>query len=484
MLSALTTRSGEPLIVISILICGALARFVAGNSANSLSPSRDESHNVAVSLAATGRFADPFGDPIPYPSGPTAHVGMLTPLRSAFVYWLFGGDSPYAEFILYCCAAFLVCLSIWLCWRLAVVLDAPPAARLAAVAVAALAPLQFRLEMIESRNWEINLATVVLIWILLKLAESDINVLRRRSLVLIGASTGFLFILNSASGLAAILSAALFHKLRVPPRQWWIAPIFMVLVAGSLAGFWAERNIRELGAPILLRDNLGLELALSNHSGALHAADPSAAYFSRLKEIHPMWMAPGELDAKGGEVAYYHALGQEVRDWISAHPWEFLTLCGRRFIEFFLPPRWLWSLFWRGPVHLIGLRQLVVWAAALGGLATLFVMAPRQRPYAYVLVAVLGCSLPYILVQPTLRYRYMISTVLIFCALDGAFRLIAHIRANVPDKAERIRPAQSVGLDQDDHWPPRQRGWPRNAHHICNSGRGPVRMLKRNGDAQ
>jgi hypothetical protein len=455
-LSALTTsRSREPSIVIAVLICGALARFVAEVRANTLASFDTESYHVAVSLAATGRFADPFGDPFPYPSGPTAHVGMLTPLPSAFVYWLFGGDSPYAEFILYCWAAFLVCLSIWLCWRLAVVLDAPRAARLAAVAVAALAPLQFRLEMSENRDWEINLATVVLIWILLKLAESDINVLRRRSLVLIGASTGFLFILNSASGLAAILSAALFHKLRVPPRQWWIAPIFMVLVAGSLAGFWAERNIRELGAPILLRDNLGLELALSNHSGALHAADPNAAYLGRAKEIHPMLMVPGELDAKGGEVAYYRALGQQVRDWIATHPWEFLNLCGRRLIEFFLPPRWFWSLFWGAPaqVHLAGLRQLVVWATALGGLGTLLVMAPRRRPYAYILVAVLGCSLPYILVQPTLRYRYMISTLLIFCALDGAFRLIAHIRANVPGKGERVRPAQFVGLDQDDNWP-------------------------------
>jgi hypothetical protein len=71
-------------------------------------------------------------------------------------------------------------------------------------------------------------------------------------------------------------------------------------------------------------------------------------------------------------------------------------------------------------------------------------MAPWQRPYAYILVAILGCSLPYILVQPTLRYRYMISTLLIFCALDGAFRLIAHIRASVLGKAERVRPTQFV----------------------------------------
>ena len=76
--AALPTTSGERLIVISMLICGALARFVVGNSANDYSPLLGESHNVAVSLSTTGRFADPFG----YPSGPTAHVGMLTPLPS------------------------------------------------------------------------------------------------------------------------------------------------------------------------------------------------------------------------------------------------------------------------------------------------------------------------------------------------------------------------------------------------------------------
>ena len=428
--------AGEPLIVIAMLICGALARFLVGNSANSFTPIRGESHNVAVSLATTGRFADPFG----YPSGPTAHIGMLTPLPSALVYWLFGGDSPRAEFVLYCWAAFLVCLSIWLCWRLAVVLGAPRPARLIAVAVAALAPLQFHMEMNETRNMEINLATVVFVWILLKLSESDVDVLTRCPLALIGAWTGFLFILNSASGLGAILSVALFHWLRVPPRQWWIAPLFVVLVGGSLAGFWAERNMRELGAPIVLRDDLGLELALSNYSGALQAADPSAAYLSRLIEIHPIRMDAAELKAKGGEVAYYHALDQQVRDWIAAHPWEFLNLTGRRFIEFFLPPRWFWSLFWGGPVHLIGLRQSVIWAASLGGLATLFAMAPWRRPYAYILVAVLGCALPYMLVQPIPRYRYMISTILLFCALDGAFRLIAHIRENVRGKAAWARP--------------------------------------------
>ena len=126
MLSALTPRSREPLIVIALLICGALVRLVVPSGTTT--PYPFEVYNVAASLVTTGRFADPFG----YPSGPTAHVGMLTPLPSALAYWLFGVGSPRAEYLLTVWTVFLVCLSIWLCWRLAVSLDAPRGGRLAA----------------------------------------------------------------------------------------------------------------------------------------------------------------------------------------------------------------------------------------------------------------------------------------------------------------------------------------------------------------
>ena len=44
-------------------------------------------------------------------------------------------------------------------------------------------------------------------------------------------------------------------------------------------------------------------------------------------------------------------------------------------------------------------------------------------------MAVVAYSLPYVLVHPDLRYRYPISTLLIFCALDGSFRLSTYLRA-------------------------------------------------------
>jgi hypothetical protein len=229
MQSALTRRSREPLIVITLLVCGALGRLVLPSGTTT--PFRFESYYVAASLVATGRFADPFG----YPSGPTAHVGMLTPLPSALAYWLFGVGSPRAEYLLTIWAVFLVCLSIWLCWQLAVALGAPRAARIAAVAVAAFAPLYIAIELRE-RNWEFLPATVILLWILLRLAQADAGVFSRGWLVLTGALAGFLFILSPPAGLAAIVALGLFRLLRAPLRQWWIAPVSTLVVAGLLAG--------------------------------------------------------------------------------------------------------------------------------------------------------------------------------------------------------------------------------------------------------
>ena len=248
-------------------------------------PYRFEVYNVAASLVTTGRFADPFG----YPSGPTAHVGMLTPLPSALAYWLFGVGSPRAEYLLTVWAVFLVCLSIWLCWRLAVALGVPRGARVTAVAVAALAPLYVAIEVRYGRNYEAPSATVILIWILLKIVQADAGVLTRGWLILTGAWTGFLLVLSPPAGLATVLSLGLFRLLRPcslgnggsrqPPRSRW---------PGCSLARRAVRNMHELGAPIFLRDDFGLELAFGNYPGAVHPTDPRLAYWTRMTEIQPM----------------------------------------------------------------------------------------------------------------------------------------------------------------------------------------------------
>jgi hypothetical protein len=198
-----------------------------------------------------------------------------------------------------------------------------------------------------------------------------------------------------------------------------------------------------LGAPIALRDNFGLELDLSNHSGAVNSADPKAVYLARLEDIHPLTVGPGneKLRAAGGEVPYYNALGKEAEAWIASHPSDFLRLSAKRFVQFFLPPKWYWGTFGGGG-KIVSLRQAFIWIATILGACTLVLMAFRRRDYLYLLAATLVCSLPYTVIQPILRYRYLVSSMLIFLAFDGATRLARYFaeRRNA-DRQDAERPA-------------------------------------------
>jgi hypothetical protein len=237
-----------------------------------------------------------------------------------------------------------------------------------------------------------------------------------------------LFILSPPAGLAAVMAIGLFQYWKLRPRQWWIAPAAFIAVAGLLAGVWAERNMAMLGAPIALRDNLGLELAISNHDGAVHPADPFAGYISRMVEIHPIHSeaALEAMQAAGGEAPYYRRLGETAEAWIVAHPAQFVQLSAQRFFEFYLPPRWFWEQY--GHYGFVtSLQQFFSWAAAIAGLGTLGFMAWSRRGYGYLLIATLACSAPYVIIQPTLRYRYLVSTLLIFLAFDGIARLAAYL---------------------------------------------------------
>jgi hypothetical protein len=424
----------EGLAVGAILMCGALARLVWTSNGDQLRAVTTESHGIAVSLARIGRFADPFING----GGSTAHIGMLTPLPSAIAYWLFGVDTPLAEFALSIWAICVLSVGFWLAWRLSCVLDVPRFARMAGLAFVALVPLQFGLEVREGRSWEVNLAVVLLLWVLLRLAMAD----RRgttgaRDLAMTGAICGLLFIVSPPAGLAAVPAIGLFQLLRLPRAQWWIAPAAFAIVAGVLGGFWAERNLIQLGEPIALRDNFGLELDISNYSEAVDPGDPHAAYLARVREIHPLNIGPGadKLRAAGGEVPYYRKLGREAEDWIVTHPRDFLYLSTQHFAQFYLPPKWFWATFGTFPGRFIWLRQLLAWAAAIAGVCTAVAMSYRRRAYAYVLIAILGCSATYILIQPTLRYRYLVSSLLIFLACDGAARVAKRIHNRRPHVA-------------------------------------------------
>lgn len=407
-----------------LLAGGALAHLAWVVRAQNLKPYFSESHYIGVSLALRGTFADPFG----FASGPTAHVGMFTPLPSAAAYWMFGANTPAAEFALSLWSVAIVLLGVWFFWRLACELEMPRAARIGAVAFAAIVPLQFKLELREGRNWEVNLAVLMLVFILLRIVIADKkSAITTPWLLASGAIAGLLFIVSPPAGLAGTASLAIFQCLRIAPRRWWIAPAAFAIVAGLLSGIWAVRNVQALNSPIALRDNLGLEMAISEYDGAVHPGNPLTAFVGRLKGIHPIQSEAARVAMRksGGEVQYYRQLGARTQEWIALHPKSFLLLSARHFFQFYLPPLWFWYGY--GPLGpMAAIQQVLLCTIAILGACGLGFMAWRQRSYVYLLSALIACSLAYIVTQPTLRYRYLVSTLLIFLAFDCAARLMQY----------------------------------------------------------
>lgn len=426
-------------MVLTLLACGAIARLIWVLRAQNLAPYLSESHHIGAALARSGTFADPFG----FSTGPTAHVGMFTPLPSAAAYWLFGAGTRAAELSLSLWSLAVVLLGIWLCWRLACELEMPRIARMGAVAFAAIAPLQFKLELREGRNWEVNLAVLMLVFVLLRIVVADKKgFITTPWLLVTGSIAGLLFVISPPAGLAAAAAIALFQCLKTAPRQWWIAPVAFACTAGLLGGIWAQRNMQALNSPVALRDNLGLEMAIANYDGAVHPADPLAAFVGRSTEIHPIQSdaARGAMQRAGGEAPYYHQLGTRTWQWIFRHPADFLLLSARHFSQFYLPPLWFWYGY--GPLETAAeIQQFVLSAVAILGAGWLVLMAWRRRGYAYLLAAIVTCSLPYMIVQPTLRYRYLISTLLLFLAFDGVARAARYF---LPGKAAKEEPLRTA----------------------------------------
>jgi hypothetical protein len=173
-----------------------------------------------------------------------------------------------------------------------------------------------------------------------------------------------------------------------------------------------------MGSFIPLRSNFGLELAVANHPAAARGGDDKQIFLARMREIHPHTSrnAYDRMKLAGGEVAYAEKLGRETRAWIANHPLEFAQLSAKHVQQFFFPPAWFYSIN-DNSSQAVGIRQAIMWALALLGLAGVaLVMIQRRRRLDYLVIMVLVPVLPYAITQPILRYRYITYASMMFFA--------------------------------------------------------------------
>ncbi len=120
----------------------------------------------------------------------------------------------------------------------------------------------------------------------------------------------------------------------VSPGGWRLSRSATVLLTAVLAcllawGPWLVRNWRILGAPVLLKSNLGVELWLGNNPDAL-------AGFLHSQVEHAVYSNESErrLLLEMGEPAYARICFRRFADFVSARPGDFIVLTSRRVLHF------------------------------------------------------------------------------------------------------------------------------------------------------
>ena len=123
----------------------------------------------------------------------------------------------------------------------------------------------------------------------------------------------------------------------------WKASIFrahaaaLVLLPALIVSPWIVRNYLVFHKVIFIRDNLGLELAVSNNDCAAFSlrANLDSGCFQKF---HPNGgVAEASKVLALGEARYNEVRLHEAALWIAGNPGRFLSLCAQRFQAFWVP---------------------------------------------------------------------------------------------------------------------------------------------------
>ncbi|HEU4969893.1 hypothetical protein [Sphingomonas sp.] len=394
-----------------------------------------EAANVAISIARDGTFADTFARG----SGLSAHFTPSMTLVAGGVYTLFGVRTGAAELVLAALSIGLSLASGYLWYRVVREVGAPRWAALVALAMFCLLPMNFGLEVVAFRAWEGALAAAsAALCLLIALRLDRAAAPTWKGFTGLAIACALTFFVNQAIGLAVYGAMGLLLLRRFPVRRWLAAIGIAALCLIAVLTPWTVRNAVVFDRFIPLRSNLGLELSLANSPAATTGQDEHARFLNRLRTIHPLESEAAfqTMMRAGGEIAYADALGKQAKAWIAGNPGQFAALSLHHLREFYFPPAWQWNIYTEG-AQAVGLRQALVWGLSILGLLGALLLPKIYGSRAlYLAIFVLAPALPYVIVQPILRYRYLIFAPMMFCATI----LLVWILARMLSRA-RARPA-------------------------------------------
>jgi len=232
---------------------------------------------------------------------------------------------------------------------------------------------------------------------------------------------GLWFVLGVLWGLIALTNASL--MLCLPAMMVWIVwpqvrawrlgggtvvgAVLTCVAFGAVLAPWVVRNVRVMGAPVLTRDNFGVEL----YESTLERNDG----FPWGTTV-PLWTGDAEYKqyVNMGEIAFAKMRGEQAKERIRARPWRTAKWTLDRFL-----------FFWDGTPHAANghlanefLRQLSYSFLSVCGLLGLGLMLRRRVEGAGLFAAIfLLLPLPYYLVTVQPRFRHPMEPLIAVLAV-------------------------------------------------------------------
>ncbi len=368
---------------------------------------------VAESLVHGEGFANPF---LVLPTGPTAHVSPTFPVFLAAILKA-TPDQSAALFAIEWSATLVVmlqlCLLPWLAHRMGLGFYAGVVA----------AALWLIARMPREDFWEQSYSGLLITLAAYFMYRGLTGTLHRWELMVCGVLWGVLILTSPVAILALFLWLLLLYRAHTMSHA---RRAVLLLVPLIVVAPWMIRNYETFHKFVFVRDNLGLELNVSNNPCA-----PFSFELNRLSGCYDQHH-PNENFSEAaavrdlGEIGYNQRSMTQAKSWIRENRSAFFTLTAKRSIAFWLP-----SVFQSelsaipDPRYYSALRDVVVSIASIAAVAGLVLIWKRNRAAASVLLIwLLSYPVVYYITQYGERARLPIVWAILLPAGYAATELV------------------------------------------------------------
>jgi hypothetical protein len=316
------------LVACVLLFAASLTRYWVRYDPHGAVPKGPESLSLAYSLYTTGQFANPFGV---LATGPSAHLAPAFPTFLALLMKVFGNGSVGLH-AMQLAAAVILSLQLALFPVFSRMLGMGALNGFVAACIWIVAKVQ------NVYMWESFYAAVLLALACCcyrrYLGSQGREAARLRWIVgcLMGAS---ILVIPSVAPVFAVW--LVWEVWRRRSHFWRECLLPLVLLPAIMITPWTIRNYVVFHRFVFIRDDLGLELSVSNNDCAqfgIALNNLSGCFLNR----HPNdSLDEAKMVSQLGEVEYNHVKLRDARRWIIDHPAQFAKLTALRFVVFWIP---------------------------------------------------------------------------------------------------------------------------------------------------